>query len=106
MNGLYSDAFNKLMEDEQFVQSMLSKETPEQVQVLYSENGVELTIEDVNEIGNMLNSLDNNGELDESSLDSVSGGVVVDAALCWATAKAVIAVGGAGLAVYKWYKSR
>ncbi len=94
--------FNALMENEQFVKEMLSAENSEQVQKLYADNGVELTMEEVQEIGKILNTLDSDGELDADSLDNVSGGSL---ALGWAIAKAVIAVGSAGLAVYKWYKS-
>ena len=99
---------NKLMEDKEFVEKMLSQETPEDVQKLFHENGVEFTMDEVMALGRELDRLSNagNGELDEQALEDVSGGVVITAATAWAIAKAAIAVGGAGLAIYKWYKSR
>lgn len=106
MSMIYSDAFNKLMENEAFVKEMLSQKNEEDVQKLYADNGIELSIDEVCEVGKMLSCMDNDGELDASDLDNVAGGVAVTAATCWAVAKTVIAVGGAGLAVYKWYKSR
>lgn len=106
MSIFTNDDFTKLMQNEEFVKEMLAQKSEEDVQKLYAANGVELTLEDVHEVGKALNSLDNNGELNASELDAIAGGVVVTAATCWAVAKAAIAVGGAGLAVYKWYKSR
>ena len=84
---------------------MLSQKNEEDVQKLYSENGVELTIEDVREIGRVLNSLDNE-ELDAEDLDNVAGGIAISGAICWGIAKAIFAIGTAGIAVYRWYKSR
>jgi hypothetical protein len=101
-----NEVFVKLMENEKFVKEMLSQQSEEDVKKLYAANGVELTIEDVREIGKVLNSFDNEGELNEIDLEDVSGGIVIAAATCWAVAKAVIGVGAAALAVYKWYKSR
>lgn len=100
--------FNVLMEDKVFVEKMLSLETPEDVQHLFCENGVDFTLEEIMAIGAELDRQfhKQNGELDENALDDVSGGVIITAATGWAIAKAVIAVGAAGLAIYKWYKSR
>lgn len=106
MDILTNEAFTKLMENEEFVKEMLAQKSEEDVQKLYAANGVELTIDEVREVGKILNSLGNDGELDASDLDGVAGGLVVTAATCWAVAKAAIAVGGAGLAIYKWYNSR
>ncbi len=97
---------SKLMEDKAFVEKMLAQENPEAVRSLFAENGVEFTLEEVLEIGRALDQLTNPGdELDENALEDVSGGVAVTAT-AWAVAKAAIAIGGAGLAIYKWYKSR
>ena len=107
MTIVTNEAFAKLMENEEFVKEMLAQKSEEDVQKLYAANGVELTIEEVREVGKTLNSLDNDGELDTTALDNVAGGLFgITAATCWAVAKAAIAVGSAGLSVYKWYKSR
>lgn len=97
-------AIIKLMEDKEFVAKMLSQESAEDVQKLFLENGVDMTMEDVHTLGKMLDKLSESGdELTEDMLDDVAGGSL---ALGWAIAKAVFAVGSAGLAIYKWYKSR
>lgn len=106
MSVIANEAFVKLMENEAFVNEMLAQKSEEDVQKLYAANGVELTIDEVREVGKVLNSFEGNGELEASDLDDVAGGIVITAATCWAVAKAAIAVGGAGLAIYKWYKSR
>ena len=106
MSYIDNAKFNQLMENTEFVNEMLSQNNEEEVQALYSKHGVELTIDEVREIGKVLNSFETKEELDDSDLDEVAGGLVLTAATCWAVAKAAIAVGSAGLAVYKWYKSR
>ena len=111
MDNISTEKFNKLMEDEVFFKKMLSQETEADVQKLFHENGVEMTIEEVDELGATLNKcfgkLDE--ELDEDALEDVSGGFFITlgtGVTIWAVAKAVIGVGAAGLAIYKWYKSR
>lgn len=106
MSIIKTDALTALMDNKDFVIKMLSQDTPEDVQKLFHENGVDLTLDEVKEFGRELEKAANaDDELGEDALESVSGGVVA-AATVWAVAKCVIAVGGAGLAIYKWYKSR
>ena len=104
--AIYSETFNKLMANEDFVKEMLAKETAEDVQKIFAENGVELTLEEVDEVAKNIFATETEGELDEAALEDVAGGVVITAATGWAIAKATIAVGGAALGIYKWYKSR
>ncbi len=100
---MYSEQFNALMNDQDFVVKMLSQESAEDVQKLYAENGVELTMDEVKALGEALDKVDQpEGELDEDALENVSGGVLT----ALAVAKCIIGVGGAALAIYKWYKSR
>lgn len=107
MSTVDQSTLNTLMEDKEFVVKMMSQETPEDVQTLFRENGVDFTLEEVKEFGRELERLaSTGGELNEEMLDAVSGGVVITAATAWAAAKCVIAIGGAALAIYKWYKSR
>lgn len=107
MNAVEMEKLNELINDKGFVEMMMSQETPEAVQKVFNEHGVPLTLEDVKRIGSALNQMENPGaELSEADLDGVAGGFALTAATCWAIAKAVIAIGSAGLAIYKWYKSR
>lgn len=107
MSNVNTAALSTLMDNKEFILTMLSQETPEDVQKLFHENGVDFSLEEVNELGRELERLATTGdELTEDALDSVSGGVVVTAATIWAAAKCAIAIGGAALAIYKWYKSR
>lgn len=107
MSNMNHAALNALLEDKNFMVEMLSQETAEDVQALFKKNGVEFTLEEVREIGRHIEELSSGEEeLTDTALESVSGGVVITAATAWAVAKAAIAVGAAGLAIYKWYKSR
>lgn len=107
MNSIEMEKLNELTNDKAFVEMMMSQETPEDVQRVFNEHGVPLTLDDVKRIGSALAQMEEpTSELSEDDLDSVAGGVVLTAATCWAVAKAIIAIGGAALAIYKWYKSR
>ena len=110
MDSIYTEKFNQLMEDKEFVMKMLGQATPEDVQALYRANGVEITMEDIDNLGKTLDlcfsKMDD--ELDESALENVSGGFAITlgaGVTIWTIGKAVFAVGAAGLAIYKWYKS-
>lgn len=102
-----SEKFKELMDNKEFVQKMMAQDTPADVQKLFVENGVDATMEDVMKLAKALEDYaDKDDELAVEDLDEVAGGIVIESATVWAAAKCVIAVGGAGLAVYKWYKSR
>lgn len=101
--------FVELMENKEFVHEMMSQETPEDVQKIFADNGVDMTIDEVNEIGRALANAENgalSNELSEEALEDVSGGVVITAAGVWAAVRIIGAVGSTALAAYKWYKSR
>ncbi len=106
-----ANKFNQLMEDKEFVMKMLGQESEQAVQKLLAENGVEMTIEEVDALGATMNQYFeklNSDELDEDSLENVAGGFAITLGAgvsLWAVGKAIFAVGAAGLAVYKWYKS-
>ena len=97
--------FIKLVNDKDFVTKMLVQETPEDVQGLFAENGVDVTLDEINDLGKAIYNAsheDDSETLSESELDSVAGGVIE-----WvAVGKIVVAAGGAALSLYKWYKSR
>lgn len=100
--------FTALMDNKDFVLKMLSQETAGDVQKLFAENGVDISMDEVNELGRQLEkqTCADDG-LSEDALESVSGGIAAEtAALIWAGVKCATAVGGAALAIYKWYKSR
>ena len=75
----------KLVKDEAFLKEFLAKEKIEDVQKLFAENGVELTLDDLRTIGDILNkaasgeltkeSLGIEGELTEDELAKVAGGL-------------------------------
>lgn len=98
-----------LVEDSQFVEEMMLQKTPEEVQKVFIENGVDISLEDVNELGHALAELENKGaseELNEDELNIVAGGFAITTAGVVAAAKIIVAAGGLALSVYKWYKSR
>ena len=66
----------ELMKDEAFVKAMFSKESSEEVQKLFAENGVELTMEEVEDIAAAILKAApaEEGELSEEALGSVAGG--------------------------------
>lgn len=86
-----------LMEQEGFVEKMLACEEPEDVQKLFGDNGVELSLEDVKAIGKALDRMDaQSGELAEEDLQEVAGGVAISSVIIGTIATIV---GTAGAAV-------
>lgn len=72
------EKIREIMAKEGFVDKLLACEEPEQVQELFAAEGVDLSLEEVRQIGAGLNaSLADSDELDEDSLDAVAGGVAV-----------------------------
>ena len=64
-------------------------------------------MDEVNELGKELERISQGGdEIDIESLEEVSGGFAITAAGVVLAGKVIVAVGTAGLAIYKWYKSR
>ena len=107
MTNVDMTRFDQLLADKKFVEQMLAQQTAEDVQKLFNDTGVDFTLEDVNEIGEQLNRAANsNEELSEEALEDVSGGFAITVAGVIAAGKIIVAVGGAGLAVWGWYRSR
>lgn len=69
----------ELMKDEAFVNAMFSKENSEEVQKLFAEKGVALTMEEVESLASAILQAApvENGELSEDALDSVAGGRII-----------------------------
>lgn len=68
----------ELMADQSFVEKLLSCEEPEEVQSLFNENEVYLSIEEIKQIGKALENLEGkDGELTEEDLEAVAGGIAI-----------------------------
>lgn len=72
-----SDKLNTLLEDEAFINKILNAEDPEQVSALFAENGVTLSVKEVEILRSRLENTDND-ELSEDQLENVAGGVDLD----------------------------
>lgn len=72
-----SDKLNALLEDEAFINKILNAEDPEQVSALFSENGVTLSVKEVEILRSRLENTDSD-ELSEDQLENVAGGVDLD----------------------------
>ena len=74
MNDIY-EKLNTLLEDEVFLNKILNAENPEEVSALFAENGITLSVKEVEILRSRLESADNN-ELSEDQLENVAGGAV------------------------------
>ena len=68
-----------LAKDEQFINSLLTMEDNVEVQKAFAEKGVDLTVEQIDQMAEMLFGRD--GELNEGELEAVSGGFLAEAAI-------------------------
>lgn len=98
--------FMDLLNNKEFVHEMMSQETPEDVQRVFEAHGVSISLEEVDELGKAIAAAEAQGtaegELTEDQLMNVAGGAIE-----WIlVGKVVVAVVGAGISLYKWYKSR
>ena len=95
----YEKKFDEAFADKAFVDKVFAMTEPEDVQKAFAEKGIELTLEDVKEIGRRL-SESADGELNESALEDVAGGVITGVTVA-AVITCVVAVGKLGFAVSK-----
>ena len=69
----------ELIANEDFAKELFGKQTAEEAQALLKDNGVEFTLDEVNQIGDGIRIIAKSqaagGELSEDDLKSVSGGV-------------------------------
>ena len=91
------EKMKELMQDEAFVNELVTKETPEDAQLFFEEHGVEMTLDECRGLYELLDKVANgeiseetlkkaaDGELTEEELEAVAGG-------CWITALGVIAI--------------
>ena len=72
----------ELYENEEFIAKMKQADTSEDVKNVFAEYGVELSVEDIEEIYNECVNAEN-GELGEENLDQVSGGSFIAIGACF-----------------------
>lgn len=67
----------ELMKNKAFAEQLLTAETAEAAQALFAAQGVEFTMEEIRQIGAGLKAACSDGELDDTDLDAVSGGIAL-----------------------------
>ncbi len=68
----------EILADQEFVKKLLGIETAEEVQQALKEKGVELSLEEINEIHKqIIQQLESGEELDKEQLKNVAGGGVI-----------------------------
>lgn len=78
MNNI--EKIKHLMDNKNFVSKITAMEDPEQVQDAFAENGVDFTLEQINQIAELV--INNNAEeLNEDALEAVSGGILAEIAI-------------------------
>lgn len=84
-------------------QESLYEMSPEEATAALNAAGNDFTIDEVNEMGKAIATVASgskvSGELDETSLDNVSGGLSARANIALSGASALCAIGSAGLAI-------
>lgn len=70
----------KLDADKKFVEELLNKETPEEVQAMLKSEGIDFNMDEINQLRKaIVNSLQGkDGELSEDALDNVAGGALIE----------------------------
>ena len=73
------EKFMELLNDQEFVEKLMATDEPGDVQSLLKENGVELTLEEIDSVRKMWNAnmQPEEDELSEDSLEDVAGGAFV-----------------------------
>ncbi len=69
----------ELAQDQKFIDKLLTMEDNSEVQKAFAEEGVNLTVEEIDQMAEM--AFGDHGELDESELEKVSGGFLAEAAI-------------------------
>lgn len=74
--------FQKLLKDKDFYESIIKMETPEEVQKAFAEKGVEVSKEEVQALGAIINKVceKKGAALSEEDLNEISGGGIGDVA--------------------------
>ena len=100
------DKLQEALADEAFVQELLAMEKPEDVQTALEEKDIELSLDEINQVGDAVRKVQSgeisqeqvqrlaDGELSEDELEEVAGGCIIIAILF-----AVIVGGGSALGI-------
>ncbi len=72
------EKIKNLVEDEKFIDLMLDMQTPEEVQRAFAEKGIELSLDEVEVMGELINKMIEKGttNLSKDDLEDISGGVI------------------------------
>lgn len=92
---------DKLFEDDSFNQSVVDATSAEEIKELFSQKGVEISVEDAGKILSQLSEIRNGDTLTEEELDQVAGGFA-PVVLFVAGAAACIAAGYITFRIGKW----
>ena len=93
--------FQKLLKDKDFSESIIKMETPEEVQKAFAEKGVEVSKEEVQALGAIINKVceKKGAALSEEDLNEISGGGIGDVAEAFGCGLFVNPLGGAVVAL-------
>lgn len=70
------DKIRELMDNEAFVEKLSEVSTVEEMQSIFADNGVEMTLDEINEMCMASVQMTDSDELSDTDLDNVSGGAV------------------------------
>ncbi len=92
----------EIFKNEQFMEASKTLKTAEELQELFSRFGLELSMDEVHELCAQIANSMKDGELEETDLEAVSGGIgwVAVAAI----ALGVVCIGAFAVGVYNGYK--
>lgn len=78
MEEKLAQLLSKIEADEGLEEKFFNSETPEQVQSLLKEEGMDLTLEELNALKDCFMAAVGNGELSDEALEGVAGGSPID----------------------------
>lgn len=70
------DRIKNALKDNNFVESLVKLEKPEDVQAAFKEKGIELSLDEINKIKTLMEKINEDGsELSDNELDNIVGGL-------------------------------
>ena len=85
-----NERIKEVFSDEAYVQEFLAFETPEEAQASLEEKGIDMSIEELNQVADLLNRY-SEGELSEEELADIAGGCALAVCITVATVIATVA---------------
>ena len=75
-----TEKFKALLSDKEFVKKIVEMQTPEEVQVAFKEQGVEISIDEIGALGALINESLKKGNqpLTDQDLEGIAGGLVTE----------------------------